>query len=55
MLTLIEMLVLYLGAIAIGKRVTRMSKGIYLLLFLLAIIQTAIIMFDMFSRSLSGY
>ena len=55
MLTLIEMLTLYLAAIVIGKRAARMSKGIYLLLFLLAIVQTAIIMYDMFTRTLSGF
>jgi hypothetical protein len=55
MTTLLEMLVLYIAAIVIGKHAARMSKGIYLLLFLLALIQTAIITYDMETRMLSGF
>lgn len=44
------MLLMYVGAILIAKRRQRITPGAYLLLIFLAIVQTVIIVIDMYFR-----
>jgi hypothetical protein len=50
MTSLSMMLLMYVGAILIAKRRQRITPGAYLLLIFLAIVQTVIIVIDMYFR-----
>jgi len=52
MLTLGGIIGLYLVAVFIGKQGRRITAGTILLLLLLAIVQTGIVVFDMFTRAI---
>jgi hypothetical protein len=51
MLTLGGIIGLYIVAVMIGKQRRRITAGIVVLLLLLAILQTGIVLFDMFSKT----
>ena len=50
MLTLGGIIGLYIAALIVGKHCRRLNAGTIVLLTLFAIIQTALVVFDMFSR-----